>query len=177
LKADEFITMQKNPRIPTPITALQNAILQIPACLQEAINRGPRPKDLVWATDKDDHLVKVLHTSQDVSRALCQKYTVHPRTSAADPDHRQRPVYVQMSTLTPARVWIHEISKTKENLKQTKAMANQKATPKFQYVSNILESAPISPYMYGGPLTPQLLYLILPSAGLSKQFELRDSSI
>ena len=94
LKADAFIKMQNPPRIPKPIMALQNAILQIPACLQETINRGPRPKDLVWATDKDDHLVKVLHTSQDVSRALCQKYTVHPRTSAADPDHRQRPVYL-----------------------------------------------------------------------------------
>ena len=143
--------MQKSPRIPTPQTALQNAILQIPACLQEAINRGPRPKYLVWATDKDDHLMKVLHTSQDVSRALCQKYTVHPRTSAAEPDHSQRPVYVQMSTLTPARVWIHEISKTKENLKQTKAMANHKATPKFQYVSSTLGSAPISPYAWGAP--------------------------
>ena len=30
-------------------------------------------------------------------------------------------------------------------------MANRKATPKFQYVGNILESAPISPYVWGAP--------------------------
>ena len=45
MNADQFVAMQKSPRIPTPKTALQNAVLQIPACLQ---GMGVKPINLQY---------------------------------------------------------------------------------------------------------------------------------
>ena len=41
INIDQFITLQRPPRIALSRTALQEAIKQIPTCLQKAILRGP----------------------------------------------------------------------------------------------------------------------------------------
>ena len=110
--------MQQPPRILLAKTVLQEAISQISVCLHKAVLRGPRPKDVVWATHNSNGLVKRIHTSHDGSRALCKKYSVHPKTSAAEPNNSENPIYVQTHILTPARVWVHTAKENKDEKDQ-----------------------------------------------------------
>ena len=147
---EQFIKMQRPPRIPLATTALYEAIKQIPACLHNAIYyEAPLTRDLVWASTRSNMLVKIVHMNHDGSRALCRKYSVHPRTSEAEPCNAEAPLYIDTNTLKPARVWIHTPDEKKDMNGRADTKTAKNTKPKFQYTGDELHSAPISPYMWG----------------------------